>query len=234
MLSLSMFSSLLYSKDKRSWLPVVLLRQRFFTVPDWAVSHWREWTWKNCLPQSHCWNKNYLHWLQDVIAVENRLIVFLQHFLPPPLLFLSCLPSILWPRCSLLYIQYLPLFSLNVLYTLNLRQSVLTGIFALLSGKHIYPFCSLPTAFFFLCTGASQPAASFPLLQQSKKLMANRLGAWLDSAEHLPLGYSWWLLPRSPEHGPVSLSVVRVAGRVGIESAKQPGIFHSCIFLPVK
>lgn len=29
MLSLSMFSSLLYSEDKFSWLPVVLLRQRF-------------------------------------------------------------------------------------------------------------------------------------------------------------------------------------------------------------
>lgn len=63
---------------------------------------------------------------------------------------------------------------------------------------------------------------------------SNRLGACLDSAEHLCCGYSWWLLPCSPQHGPVSLSVVAVAGRVGTESANQPGIFHNCIFLPLE
>lgn len=83
---------------------------------------------------------------------------------------LSFLSSVLWPHCSLLYIS--PCFGLLFLYTLNPRQSVLTRVFALFPGEHLYPFCSLPRGFFNASTGASQPAANFPLLQPSEKLIA--------------------------------------------------------------
>jgi len=73
-------------------------------------------------------------------------------------------------------------------------------------------------------------------LQGSLLLQPSRQSIAMDGAPDWtqlnvsPLGYSWWLLPRSMQHGPVSLCVVGVAGRVGIENAKQSGIFHSCNF----
>lgn len=53
---------------------------------------------------------------------------------------------------------------------------------------------------------------------------------WAFGWTHLsisPLEYPWWLLPCSAQRVPVSVCVVGVAGRAGIESTQQSGIFHS-------
>lgn len=124
-------------------------------------------------------------------------------------------------------------FHLLFLYTLNPRQSVLTGVFFCLIPWETSISFLFPSQSVFLCQHwCISASCKLPSPPAKQEVDSNRLSAWLDSAEHLPFGYSWWLLPRSPQLGPVSLSVV--AERVGAESANQPGIFHNCIFLPLE
>lgn len=231
--SLSMFSSLLYSKDKLSWLPVVFLRQRFLLCLIEQHHTGRKEGGRIVFPKAiagteitHTGFSMSLLWKKGLLFSCSSFC----RLLYPSFLSVFCL----WPHCSLLYIS--PCFHLLLLYTVNPRQSVLTGVLLYSLGNIYILSVPFPGTFFNASTGASQPAANFPLLQLSKKLTA---ADWVPVLSRLswasPFGYSWWLLPRSPHHGPVSLSVVRVAGTVGTESANQPSIFHNCIFFfPLK
>lgn len=144
----SMFSSLLHSKDKLSWLPVVLLRQRFLL----------------CLIKQHHTRGN-----------EGGRIVFPKATAGTKITHTGSSMSLLWKTgfsfscstfCHLLYscFPFCPLyfclaalsstssislcFHLLFLYTLNPRQSVLTGDFCLIPWETGHSFCSLLRAFF--------------------------------------------------------------------------------------
>lgn len=147
--SLSMFSSLLHSKDKLSWLPVVLLRQTFLL----------------CLIKQHHTRGN-----------EGGRIVFPKAIAGTKITHTGSSMSLLWKTgflfscstfCHLLYscFPFCPLyfclaalsstssislcFHLLFLYTLNPRQSVLTGVFCLIPWETSV-FFLFPSEGFFL------------------------------------------------------------------------------------
>lgn len=96
------------------------------------------------------------HWLQYVTVVEYRLIVFC-HLLYPCFLFVFCtLASLLSP------LHFSLCFHLLFLYTLNPRQSVVTGLFFFFpySLGNIHILSVFPRAHFNASTGASQPVAT--------------------------------------------------------------------------
>lgn len=226
-----MFSSLLYSEDKFSWLPVVLLRQRF--LRDLIEQHHTggNGSWKDCLPKAiagtkitHTGSSMSLLWKTGLLFSCSTFC----HLLYPSFHPVFC------TLASLLSPLHLSLcFHLLFLYTLNTRQSVLTRFFSLIPWETSIAFLFPSQRVFFPSTGASQPAASFPLLQLSKKLIAPD---WVPDWTQLsipPLDILGGCC-HTPHSIAQFLSLVAVAGRVGIESAKQPSIYHNCIFYPLK
>lgn len=99
---------------------------------------------------------------------------------------LSFLSSVLWPHCSFLYIS----LCFHLLLLLLVKRSSSDWGFLLYSLGNIcilsVPF---PGAFLNASTGASQPAGGqeTSLSSAEQEVDSSRLGAWLDSAEHLPL-----------------------------------------------
>lgn len=165
--SLPMFSTLLDSKDRLSWTSVVLVRQGLLLWTDWAritlegVKVEKLSPLKPLLEQKSLLQSSECHYCS---TMGKELTVFLQHFLPPPLLSFSFLSSIFSPSCPLhLLLPALSstfiislCFHLLLIYRLNARHSVLTALFwPLLPGSHLHPFCSLPRAFLYANTGMS-------------------------------------------------------------------------------
>lgn len=122
--------------------------------------------------------------------MENRLTVFLQHFLPPPLLLFSFLSSVLLSSLLLSSTFSISLcFHLLFLYTLNPRQSVLTAFFCPFSLGNIHilsvPF---PGLFLYASAGTSWPASSLPAPPFKQVVDSNRLG-WISPLWDVLGGY---------------------------------------------